>query len=129
MLKWYSSHPSRILICPIMHIMPIHISGIWEVSCFRKKQMTQKWDICAHFSTNDIRYIRYGWNLCWCKILNTDRWLIPLYFPICLLLACGFSAAKAPRKTPYCSDSATDLLIFQNPMWGICITIRTISEN
>ena len=28
MLKWYSSHPLRILICPIMHI--------------RKKHMTQK---------------------------------------------------------------------------------------
>ena len=28
MLKWYSSHPSRILICPLMHIMPIYISRI-----------------------------------------------------------------------------------------------------
>ena len=42
MLKWYSSHPSRILICPIMHIMPIHISRICEVSFIRKKHMTQK---------------------------------------------------------------------------------------
>ena len=32
---------------------------------------------------------------CWCKILNTDRWLIPLFFSICLLVACVFSAAKA----------------------------------
>ena len=31
MLKWYSSHPSRIFICPIKHIMPIHISRICEV--------------------------------------------------------------------------------------------------
>ena len=40
MLKWYSFHPSRILICLIMHIMPIHISRICEVSFIRKKHMT-----------------------------------------------------------------------------------------
>ena len=96
MLKWYSSHPSRILICPIMHVMPIHISRICEFSFIRKKHITQKWDICAHFSANKLQKwtrfkkslpykswcndIRYGWNLCWSKILNTDRWLIPLFF-------------------------------------------------
>ena len=42
MLKWYSSHPSKIFICPIMHIMPIHISRICEDSFIRKKHMTQK---------------------------------------------------------------------------------------
>ena len=42
MWKWYSSHPSKILICPIMHIMPIHISRICKVSFIRKKHMTQK---------------------------------------------------------------------------------------
>ena len=57
MLKWYSSHPSRILVWPIMHIMPFHISRICEVSFIRIKHMTQKWDICAHFSTNPITEI------------------------------------------------------------------------
>ena len=78
------------LICPIMHIIPIHISRICEISFIRKKHMTQKWDIFARFSTNPITY---RWNLCWCKILKTDRWLISLFFSICLLLACGFSVA------------------------------------
>ena len=52
---------------------------------FRKSLSYKSW-------CNDIRY---GWNLCWWKILNTDRWLIPLIFSICLLLLCGFSTAKA----------------------------------
>ena len=42
MLKWYSSHPSRILICPIMHIKPIHIFCICVVSFIKEKHMTQK---------------------------------------------------------------------------------------
>ena len=57
MLKWYSSHPSRILICPIIYIMPIHISRICGVSFIRKKHMNQKSEICTHFSTNLITEI------------------------------------------------------------------------
>ena len=47
-----------------------------KLTCFRKSLPRKSW-------CNDIRY---GWNLYWCKILNTDRWLIRLFFSICLLL-------------------------------------------
>ena len=47
---------------------------------------------CEHAWCNEIRY---GWNLCWYKILNTDRRLIPPFFSICVLLTCGFAAAEA----------------------------------
>ena len=56
-----------------------------KLTRFRKSLPYKSW-------CNDIRY---GWNMCWCKILNTDRWLILLFFSICLLPECGFSAAKA----------------------------------
>ena len=110
MLKWYSSHSSRILIFPIMHIMPIHISRICEVSFIRKSTLLKNEKsvrILLRIQLQKLtrfmkslpykswcKDIRYGWNLCWSKILNTDSWLIPLFFSICLLLACGFSVAK-----------------------------------
>ena len=57
MLKWYSSHRSRILICLIMHFIPIHISRICEVSFIRKKHMIKKSNFSAHFSTDPITEI------------------------------------------------------------------------
>ena len=126
MLKWYSSHPSRILIFPIMHIMPVHISRICEVSFIRKKHMTQKWDIYSYFSTNPITEIKtqkYGWNLCRCKILNTDRWQIPLFFSIFLPLACGFSAAKAKIAATLFS------IPISNNVWLVFVSLYRSDRN
>ena len=74
--------------------------------------------------------IRYGWNLSWCKILNTDRWLIPPFFSICLLLACAFSATKAkiaaalfsltigrPLTLENRSFSRSDVLTLESNAW------------
>ena len=69
MLKWYSSYESRIVICLIMHIMPLHISRICKVSFIRKKHMTKQWDICAHFSTNLITEIDAFWEIIAVQIL------------------------------------------------------------
>ena len=63
--------------------------------------------------------IRYGWDLCWCKILNTDSWLIPLFFSICLLLACEFSAAKAKIA------AALLLLTVGRRLTCVCFTVPT----
>ena len=62
--------------------------------------------------------IRYRWNLCRCKILNTDRWLIPVFFPFACCSHVDLVQQKLRKQLHYFHWQLVDIWLVFVSLYG-----------